>query len=169
MEKFPVDDQIISEQAQKDFIRLYGAILRMRNILSAFDEFADNEIVSPRDVQDYHSLYIDLYTELRKTAQGEKENINDDLVFEMELIKQVEINIDYILVLIKQYHEKHNKDKDILVDINKAIDASVELRNKRELINQFIASLDLPVRGTQTGVGANVNEDWRKFVESKEN
>jgi type I restriction enzyme, R subunit len=164
LEKFPVDPvdhidgQINSEQDQKDFIRLYGAILRMRNILNAFDEFAGNEILSPRDVQDYHSLYIDLYKELRKKGDGEKENINDDLVFEMELIKQIEINIDYILVLIKQYHEDHNKDKDILIDINRAIDSSIELRNKKELINRFITSLD---------VGGNINEDWQKFVNQR--
>ena len=158
LEKFPVGEQIVSEQAQKNFIKLYGAILRMRNILVTFDEFAGNEILTARDVQDYHSAYIDLYNELRNRAEADKENINDDLVFEMELIKQVEINIDYILRLIKKYHEGHTRDKEILVDINKAIDSSFELRNKRELINQFIASLD---------VGAGVDEDWRKFVEKK--
>jgi len=158
LEKFPIGNQITGEQDQKDFIKLYGAILRMRNILSTFDEFAGQEILTVRDVQDYHSLYIDLYNELRKSSEGEKQNINDDLVFEMELIKQIEINIDYIIGLIKQYHEKQNKDKDILVDIDKAIDSSIELRNKKELINQFITSLD---------VGANINEDWDQFVDRK--
>jgi len=158
LEKYPAGEQIISEQAQKDFIRLYGAILRVRNILTTFDEFAGNEILTERDVQDYHSAYIDLYNQLRKTDEADKENINDDLVFEMELIKQIEINIDYILTLIKQYHEEHTKDKELLVDINKAIDSSVELRNKKELINQFITSLD---------VGANIDEDWQKFVNKR--
>ncbi|NQT69101.1 MAG: type I restriction endonuclease subunit R, partial [Desulfobacteraceae bacterium] len=158
LEKYPAAEQIISEQAQKDFIRLYGAILRMRNILTAFDEFAGNGILTERDLQDYHSKYIDLYNQLRKPGEADKENINDDLVFEMELIKQIEINIDYILSLIKQYHEKHTEDKEILVDINKAIDSSVELRNKKELINQFITSLD---------VGANIDEDWQKFVNKR--
>lgn len=158
LEKFPVGEPINSEQAQKAFIKLYGAILRVRNILTTFDEFLGNEILSERDVQDYHSAYIDLYNELRNADDTDKENINDDLVFEMELIKQIEINIDYILRLIKKYHEGHTKDKEVLVDINKAIDSSVELRNKRELINQFITSLD---------AGSNVDEDWQKFVESK--
>jgi type I restriction enzyme R subunit len=158
LESFPVAERIIGGQAKKDFIRLYGAILRVRNILVTFDEFAGNEILTERDVQDYHSAYIDLYNELCKGEDSEKENINDDLVFEMELIKQIEINIDYILRLIQQYHEGHIKDKEILVDINKAIDSSVELRNKRELINQFIESLD---------IGAVVDEDWQRFVEKK--
>jgi len=76
----------------------------------------------------------------------------------MELIKQIEINIDYILSLVKKYHEDHIKNREILVDINKAIDSSVELRNKKDLINEFIASLD---------IHASVDEDWQKYVEKK--
>ncbi|MCF7859644.1 MAG: type I restriction endonuclease subunit R [Candidatus Cloacimonetes bacterium] len=157
-EKYPLGERIISEKNQKAFIKLYGGILRVRNILSTFDEFEGNEILSERDIQDYHSMYIDLYNEFRKTKDDEKENINDDLIFEMELIKQVEINIDYILKLIKKYHENNIKDREILIDINKAIDSSVELRNKKDLIEQFIASLDMQ---------SVVDEDWQKFVEKK--
>ena len=157
-ERFPVGEIIASEQDQKDFIRLYSAILRIKNILTTFDEFAGNEILSDRDVQDYHSMYIDLYNEFRKVEKDEKENINDDVVFEMELIKQVEINIDYVLSLIKVYHTDNIKNKEILLDINKTIDSSVELRNKKDIINQFIISLD---------VHSIVDEDWQKFVEDK--
>jgi type I restriction enzyme R subunit len=130
----------------------------VRNILTTFDEFIGNEILSERDIQDYHSAYIDLYNEFRKGVEDAKENINDDLVFEMELIKQVEINIDYVLGLIKKYHEDHTKNRELLVDINKAIDSSVELRNKKDLINQFISSLDMQ---------SVVDDDWQKFVEGK--
>lgn len=158
LEKFPVGERIIGEQNQKDFIKLYSAILRVRNILTTFDEFAGNEILSERDIQDYHSAYIDLYNEFRKGVEDAKENINDDLVFEMELIKQVEINIDYVLGLIKKYHQDHNKNRELLIDINKAIDSSVELRNKKDLINQFISSLDIQ---------SVVDDDWQKFVEGK--
>ena len=158
LEKFPVGEQIIGEQKQKDFIKLYGGILRVRNILTTFDEFAGNEILTERDIQDYHSMYIDLYNEFRKNADIDQENINDDLVFEMELIKQVEINIDFVLGLIKKYHEDHNKNREILVDINKAIDSSIELRNKKDLINQFITSLD---------IHSVVDDDWQKFVNKK--
>ncbi|MFA5029624.1 MAG: type I restriction endonuclease subunit R [Patescibacteria group bacterium] len=157
-EKFTVGERIVGEQNQKEFIKLYGAILRVRNILVTFDEFAGNEILTERDVQDYHSMYIDLYNEFRKIADEEKENINDDVVFEMELIKQVEINIDYVLGLIKKYHEDHIKNRELLIDINKAIDSSIELRNKKDLINQFITSLD---------VHSIVDEDWQRFVEEK--
>ncbi len=159
LERFPVGQIIIGEQNQKDFIRLYGGILRIRNILTTFDEFTtDQSVLSDRDVQDYHSMYIDLYNEFRKTGDSEKENINDDIIFEIELIKQVEINIDYILEMIKKYHLDHTKNKEILSDINKAIDSSIELRNKKDLIEQFISSLD---------IHSVVDEDWQKFIENK--
>jgi type I restriction enzyme R subunit len=157
-EKFPVGEQIIGEQNQKDFIRLYSAILKVKNILSSFDEFAGNEMLTERDVQDYHSMYINLYNDFRGKNKGDNENVNDDIVFEMELIKQVEINIDYILALIKKYHEGHLKDKEIVISISKAIDSSVELRNKKELIEQFIDSLT---------PSTNVDNDWHSFVDAK--
>lgn len=156
--KFPVGEQIIGEQNQKAFIRLYGSILKAKNILSAFDEFTGKEILSERDVQDYHSMYINLYHEFRNRNTGDAENVNDDIVFEMELIKQVEINIDYILELIRKYHESHLKDKEIIISINKAIDSSVELRNKKDLIQKFIQSLT---------PGAKVADDWQSFVDEK--
>lgn len=156
--KFPVAVQITGEQNQKDFIRLYGAVLKARNILSTFDEFTGKEILSERDVQDYHSMYINLYHEFRNRSQGDAENVNDDIVFEMELIKQVEINIDYILELIRKYHEGHLKDKEIVISITRAIDSSIELRNKKDLILQFIESLT---------PGINTTEGWQSYVDEK--
>ena len=152
-------NRIIGEKAQKEFIKLYGAILKIKNILSSFDEFTGNEILSERDVQDYHSMYIDIYNEFRNKEKGDSENVNDDIVFEMELIKQVEINIDYILDLIRKYHNEHLQDKEIVITIGKAIDSSMELRNKKDLIEQFIASL------TPT---TQVDDDWRNFVNEKQ-
>ena len=157
-EKFPLWERILWEKAQKEFIKLYSGILKIRNILTTFDEFEKKEILTERDIQDYHSRYIDLYNEFRKGKDDEKENINDDLVFEMELIKQIEINIDYILELIKKFHQNNVKDKEILADINRAIESSFELRNKRDLINQFIQSLE---------ISSSVDDDWIAFVEKK--
>lgn len=156
VQKYPLTEPIIGEQNKKGFISLYGAILRVKNILSTFDSFAGNEILSERDFQDYHSIYINLYNEFRGKEKADKENVNDDIVFEMELIKQVEINIDYILILIRKYHADNMKDKEIVITIQKAIDSSIELRNKKDLIENFIHSLT-----PQT----DVDSDWKKFVE----
>ena len=157
-DKFPVGEPVEGENNQKEFIKLYGTILKVKNILSTFDEFAGNEILSERDVQDYHSMYINLYNEFRNKEKGDCENVNDDIVFEMELIKQVEINIDYILLLIKKYHDGHLQDKEITISIIRAIDSSIELRNKKELIERFIDSLT---------PSSNIDDDWQTFVKNQ--
>lgn len=142
--KFPLSElQIIGEQNQKDFISLFGAILRMRNLLVSFDEFAEKELLTERDLQDYLSRYQDLRDEWkRKRENGESTDIIDDIVFEIELIKQIEINIDYILMLVKKYHDTHCEDKEVLITIKKAVDASPELRSKKQLIEVFIAGIN---------------------------
>lgn len=138
--QFPLTEpQIVGEQNQRDFIALFGSILRMRNLLVAFDEFKEKELLTERDLQDYLGRYQDLRDEWkRKRENGECTDIIDDIVFEIELIKQVEINIDYILMLVKKYHDSHCEDKEVLISIRKAIDASPELRSKKELIESFI-------------------------------
>jgi len=156
--KYPLGQPIIGEAAQRDFIKLLGAILRLRNILTSFDEFAGHEILSERDFQDYQSVYIDLYQEFTKGKDAEKENINDDIVFEIELIKQIEVNIDYILALVAKYHASNCTDKEILVAIDKAISSSIELRSKKELIQNFIARINASTK---------VDEDWRAFVKEQ--
>lgn len=156
--KFPIDEQIIGEQNKKEFIALFGNILKLKNILSAFDKFAGNEILSEREYQDYQSIYIDLYEEIKKTKNTDKESINDDIIFEIELIKQVEINIDYILMKVAEYYKSNKKDKEILIDIKKAIDSSIELRSKKELIEGFI---------DRVNSSKNVTDDFKKFVKEE--
>jgi type I restriction enzyme R subunit len=156
--QYPLGQPILGEEAEKEFIRLYGAILRLRNILTSFDDFEGNEILSERDFQDYQSIYIDLYQKYRKGADGDKETINDDIVFEIELVKQIEVNIDYILMLVAKYQQSNCKDKTILTTIDKAINSSIELRSKKELIERFIE---------QVNVSTKVDEDWRKFLHER--
>ncbi len=155
LDEFPLGQPIIGEDAQKRFIRLFGAILKLQNVLTCFDQFNGKEIISELEAQDYRSVYIDLYREYRNREKGESENVNDDIVFEMELVKQVEINIDYILELVRKYHESHLEDKEIVVKIQKAINASPDLRNKKELIERFIASLTPQ---------SDVDDDWNSYV-----
>ena len=160
--KFPLtEERITGEQRQKEFIVLFGAILRMRNLLTSFDEFAGSEILSERDFQDYLGRYQDLRDEWKnRKPSGEKEDITDDIVFEIELIKQIEINIDYILLLVQKYHDSHCDDKEVLITIRKAVDASPELRSKKALIETFIAGINDV---------SDVMLEWRTFVaEEKE-
>jgi type I restriction enzyme R subunit len=156
--EYPIGESIMSEEAQKDFIRLYGAILRLKNILTAFDDFEGNEILSERDFQDYQSMYLDLYQKLRLEKDTDKEDIIDDLVFELELVRQIEVNIDYILMLVEKYHGSNCEDKNIVIAITKAIDASLELRSKKELIERFIE---------QVNASTDIEKDWQRFVHER--
>ena len=144
----------LGEKAEKSFIRLFGTILKMRNLLSCFDQFDAADFISERDIQDYTSIYLDLADKYRR-EKHDKEDICDDIIFEMELVKQVEVNIDYILFLVQQYHEGHQQDMEIRVKINKAIDSSPDLRDKKELIDKFIDDLT---------PDSDVDADWKRYV-----
>lgn len=159
--KFPLDgfkNNVITQEAKKEFVMLYGAILRMRNILTTFDQFDGDTLLEINDLQDYQSHYIDIHDEIRPGEKAEKENINDDIVFEMELIKQVDINIDYILMLVAKYHDSNCQDAEILVDIKKAIGGSIELRSKKQLIEDFIA---------QINTSTDIQKDWQSYIAKK--
>lgn len=107
------------------------------------DDFAGKEIISERDMQDYKGRYQDLRDEWNeKRKRGESTDIIDDIVFEVELLKQTKINIDYILMLVKKYHDTHCEDKEVLISIKKAVDSSPELRSKKQLIETFIAGIN---------------------------
>ena len=155
--QFPLGQPIIGESAQKAFIALFGQILRLQNILTSFDDFAGNEILTDRQGQDYRSVYLDLYAEFKKDATAEKESIVDDVVFEIELIKQVEINVDYILMLVQKYREAKGdgEDREIRAAILHAIDASPSLRNKKDLVEDFVDSI------SATG---DLDEAWAAYV-----
>ncbi|MDP2402085.1 MAG: type I restriction endonuclease subunit R, partial [Actinomycetota bacterium] len=157
LEKYPLGMPIMGESAQKEFIALFGAILRLQNILTAFDDFAGNEMLTERQGQDYRSVYLDLYAEFRNRTEADKESINDDLVFEIELIKQVEINVDYILMLVEKWRAAHGDgaDTEIRASISRAIDASPSLRNKKDLIEAFVDSVS---------VSGAIDEEWQAFI-----
>ena len=157
-EEFPEGEPILGEDAEKRFIGLYGSLLKSINILSTFDQFEGKEILSDRQLQDYQSNYLDLQEKWRKRKPGDKENINDDLVFETELIRQVEINIDYILLLVQNYHDSNCANKEILVNITKAIGSSIQLRSKKELIESFVSSVN---------ADTDVERSWRDFVQKQ--
>ena len=156
--EFPEDQPIIGEDAERRFVMLFGSLLKSINILSTFDQFDGREELSDRQMQDYQSHYLDLRDKWRRRKTGEKENINDDLIFETELIRQVEINIDYILLLVQKYHDSNCIDKEILVTISKAIGSSLQLRSKKELIENFISSVN---------ADTDVDQGWREYVQRR--
>jgi type I restriction enzyme R subunit len=160
LERFPLGTPIAGEAAQKEFIALFGSVLRLENILTSFDEFSGNEILTERQGQDYRSVYLDLYAEYRGRSDTEKEPINDDIVFEIELIKQVEINVDYILMLVEKWRAAHGDgtDTEIRASISRAVDASPSLRSKKDLIEAFVEAVS---------VTGDVDEEWEAFIRAR--
>ncbi|RVZ43398.1 type I restriction endonuclease subunit R, partial [Helicobacter pylori] len=137
--EFPLKEPIISESQKKDFIKLFGKILKLENILNSFENFNKDDHINPRDFQDYQSKYLDFYDAMRSEKGRDKEEINDDLIFEIELIKQVEVNIDYILNLIEEFAKEHGVEiQGVKTKIEPILNSSIELRNKKDLIMDFI-------------------------------
>ena len=160
-EEYPVIDvaNIVGEENQKEFIKLFGTTLRLLNILSSFDEFTGRQVLSDRDFQDYRSAYLSLYADFRQQKGSEKESIIDDIIFEIELVKQVEVNVDYILMLVQKYlDEGKGTDKEIRAAITRAIESSPTLRSKKDLIEQFVNGLT---------VGSKVDENWQEYVQER--
>ena len=160
LSKFPLSGNprglhISGEKAEKEFIRLFGTILRALNILQTFDEFEGNEMIDLNgDFLDYRGFYNEMHEKYRPKG-GDAVNINDDLVFEMELMKSIEINIDYILFLVGQLTGNEKEDREIVIKVMKSVEASPDLRNKEELIREFID------RHTPED---DVHDQWHKFV-----
>lgn len=156
LSKFPINGfPLVGESSEKEFIKLFGTILRALNILLTFDEFEGKEIIDLNgDFLDYRSFYNELHDKYRPKG-GELTNINDDLVFEMELMKSIEINIDYILFLVGQLNGEDAHDREIIIKAMKSVQASPDLRNKEELIRQFIES-HTP--------NTDVHDQWSEFV-----
>ena len=103
---------------------------------------------------------IDLYAEYRRDQNADKEQINDDIVFEIELVKQVEINVDYILILVQKYRDArgYGEDVEIRATISRAADSSPSLRNKKDLIEDFVDSV------SATG---EIDDEWRAYVAAR--
>lgn len=105
------------------------------------------EVLPERTIQDYRSTYNDIRDWLRREKNGKASEESkmdwDDVVFEIDLLKSQEINLDYILELIFE-HNKHLKDKASLIEeIRRVIRASVGNRAKESLVVDFITETDL--------------------------
>lgn len=153
------DEMPLTDADKKRFIKLFGGILKIRNLLTSFDQFAEQDPLSERDLQDYTSIYLSLRDWAKENAEsGDKTNINDDIEFEMELVKQVEVNIDYILFLVQQMQGDRADIAELTIQINKAIDSSPDLRDKKDLINRFIESLT---------PDSEVTDKWKEYVDAE--
>ena len=170
---FDALDEPMGEEAERDFIKTFSAILRLRNILTSFDGFTGDDELGDWELQDYQSVYLDLRDKYRDREHAEKESIADDLVFEMELVRQIEVNIDYILMLVEQRHGDNVADREISERIRSSVAASPELRDKQDLIDRFLemagfgnvpATFDINPAASAEERHAVVSEQWRAHI-----
>ena len=153
LSKFPVDREI-PEEKQKEFLQLFGNILKLRNILTSFDEFRGHEGITEQDFQSYQSRYIDCYHEYSSRKKKVQEETEEDVVFELDLLRQIEVNMDYILMLIEKYHSGGSKDQKLLGSIYSSVNASLDLRGKRDLIEKYLNSRE-----------SGEELEWNEYIE----
>ena len=166
-DRFPVGGimNITDDEKKKEFIKLFGSYLKAHNLLIAFDDFCPDDpdkrgevrIIQENERQDYLSWYNDLYDAFKRSQQhGERADIEDDIEFEIELVKQVQIDITYILELVAQYKASQCKDREVLLKISRSITSSPDLRNKKELIERFVDRM--------TPQAGEVHDEWDKYL-----
>ena len=149
IEKFPDPTEIKLEKDKKEFVKLFGEILKRENILRNYDEFSSFEkIISERLKQDMKSVYIWIKEErISPTPPIDPDDppINfADVEFHIDLLKTEEVNLDYILALILEKAKEQGTNNEILKEeIRRLIRSSLGTRAKEELIIEFINRTDL--------------------------
>ncbi len=133
-------NDLISEDDELAFIKTFRQLMRIKNILNAFSDFKWEDLaMSEQLFEDYKSKYLDLWQKVKNDNSAEKVSILEDVDFELELIHRDEINVNYIIQLLIKL--KSDTQKDVTKteqEINNLLNTEVNLRSKRELIQQFI-------------------------------
>ena len=154
IEKFPDPTEIKLEKDKKEFVKLFGEILKRENILRNYDEFSSFEkIITERLKQDMKSVYIWIKDESvsqdpsagDRGKGGNDEKIDlSDVEFHIDLLKTEEVNLDYILALIlEKAKEQGTNNETLKEEIRRLIRSSLGTRAKEELIIEFINRTDL--------------------------
>jgi type I restriction enzyme R subunit len=132
-------DSLPDENAELAFVTQFRELLRIKNVLTSFSDFDDEDLTLPvQDFEDYKSKYLDVYDKVKK-QRTDVVSVLEDIDFELELIHRDEINVAYILNLLVNLNnlnpeEKKKRQKEI-VDL---VAGEVQLRSKRDLIEKFI-------------------------------
>lgn len=132
-------DELASEKEEKEFVKIFRELLRIRTKMGAFTDFNFNDLdIEEQTFTDYQSKYLDIYEKVKENTDPEKVSILDDIDFEVELIRRDDINVSYILALLKELDvdsPSFEKDKEFILD---TIRKTHDLRSKIDLIEEFI-------------------------------
>jgi len=125
-------------------------------------------IPAERKIQDYRSTYNDIRDWLRReksAEEKEKSTIDwDDVVFEVDLLKSLEINLDYILELIFEQNKKNKSKGELIEEVRRLIRASLGNRAKESLIVDFINQTNLDDIGDK----ATIIDEFFKFAQAEQ-
>ena len=133
-------NDLVSEDDELAFIKAFRQLMRIKNILNAFSDFKWEDLAMNEQLfEDYKSKYLDLWQKVKSDNSVEKVSILEDVDFELELIHRDEINVNYIIqLLIKLKSDTQADVTKTEQEINNLLNTEVNLRSKRELIQQFI-------------------------------
>lgn len=148
LEKFPEPTEIYLDADKKEFVELFGELLKSENILRNFDEFSDfDKIISDRLMQDMKSVYVDIRDNIPKpNGNNNSDGIQidfSDVEFQIDLLKTDEINLDYILTLILEKSKENEDIENLKNEVRRVIRSSLGTRAKEELVIDFINKTDL--------------------------
>ena len=162
-------DNLIDENAELEFVTKFREMLRIKNVLTSFSDFDDEDLsIPPQEFEDYKSKYLDVYDKVKtqRERKAEAASVLEDIDFELDLITRDEINVAYILNLLVNLNknldpeDKKQRQKEI-IDL---VAGEVQLRSKRELIEKFINE-NLPVMKPNDNV---INEFENYWSDSKQ-
>lgn len=141
--KFPDPTEIFLEADKKEFVQLFGELLKSENILKNFDEFESfGKIISDRLMQDMKSVYVDIRENIvnsRNSKDPEEQQVDfSDVEFQIDLLKTDEINLDYILALILEKSKEHEDVENLKAEVRRIIRSSLGTRAKEDLVMDFI-------------------------------
>lgn len=154
-------NELLTEEDEMKFIQAFRELIRIRNVLNCFTEFSfDDLAMDEQCFDDYKSKYLDLYDKVKTNRQKEKVSILDDIDFELELIHRDEINVSYIIALLRNMHsakpEEQEKEREKIIKI---LETEAQLHSKKELIERFIAE-HFPEIPKEGDVGAVFEQYW---------
>ena len=146
--KFPDPTEIELEADKKEFVQLFGELLKAENILRNFDEFESFEkIISERLMQDMKSVYVDIRESIlneRRSKEAEEAQVDfSDVEFQIDLLKTDEINLDYILALILEKARENDDIESLKAEVRRVIRSSLGTRAKEDLVMEFISKTRL--------------------------
>ncbi len=156
-------DDLLTEEDEFEFIKAFRELMRIKNILSSYSDFCfDDLAMDEQTFEDFKSKYLDLYEKVKRNTDKQKVSILEDIDFELELIHRDEVNVSYIINLLKGYNDLDTDEQEKQkAKILESMQGELELRSKRELIEKFI-NKQLPLLSDNDSVPDAFEAYWEK-------